>query len=286
MRPTRVFDPQADAIVAEVNGAIIGFARSRVGRHHRRQPRAPRVGRGRPALAAPGDGDGAARAWNSERARVVAAGHDTTAPRVRGRRSPPRGRPRPRPLYRSAGFSEARWFFHMVARDLAAAHRGHAASRRGRVPGRDPMDQARQHLRRRRRGLPRPLGRGGRPATSIRQVARGSGLRHRACGWSPLPATRWPGRPSTPSGPPRTRALGVNRGWLESVFVRRPWRRHGLARAIVGRSLELLRERAWTRASWASTRTTPPEPWASTPHNGFVVDKRLAAWRRPLEVDR
>ena len=31
--------------------------------------------------------------------------------------------------------------------------------------------------------------------------------------------------------------IGQQRGWLDSVFVRRPWRRRGLAAALVARSL-------------------------------------------------
>ncbi|TAL06089.1 MAG: GNAT family N-acetyltransferase [Chloroflexota bacterium] len=36
--------------------------------------------------------------------------------------------------------------------------------------------------------------------------------------------------------------LGVRRGWLEHVSVRRPWRRRGLASALITMSLELLRD--------------------------------------------
>lgn len=36
--------------------------------------------------------------------------------------------------------------------------------------------------------------------------------------------------------------LGIKRGWLEHVSVRRPWRRRGLASALITRSMELLRD--------------------------------------------
>jgi mycothiol synthase len=49
--------------------------------------------------------------------------------------------------------------------------------------------------------------------------------------------------------PAENEALGIQRGWLDSVFTRRPWRRRGLARALIGRSLELLRERGMTSAA-------------------------------------
>ena len=37
--------------------------------------------------------------------------------------------------------------------------------------------------------------------------------------------------------------LGVQRGWLEHISVRRPWRRRGLGRAITAESLRRLRTR-------------------------------------------
>ena len=43
--------------------------------------------------------------------------------------------------------------------------------------------------------------------------------------------------------------LGLNRAWLDSVFARRPWRRRGLARNLIARSLHLLRGRGLTGAA-------------------------------------
>jgi mycothiol synthase len=43
--------------------------------------------------------------------------------------------------------------------------------------------------------------------------------------------------------------LGVQRGWLEHVSVRRPWRRRGLAGALIADSLRGLRERGLTEAA-------------------------------------
>lgn len=44
-------------------------------------------------------------------------------------------------------------------------------------------------------------------------------------------------------------ALGVRRGWTESISVRRPWRRLGLASALLAASLHALRERGYTSAA-------------------------------------
>ena len=56
--------------------------------------------------------------------------------------------------------------------------------------------------------------------------------------------------------PEENERLGVERGWLEHISVRRPWRRRGLARAITAASLVKLRERGLARRCSASTRRT------------------------------
>ena len=56
--------------------------------------------------------------------------------------------------------------------------------------------------------------------------------------------------------PEENARLGVKRGWLEHISVRRPWRRRGLARAITARSLVKLRDAGLTRRCSASTRRT------------------------------
>jgi len=43
--------------------------------------------------------------------------------------------------------------------------------------------------------------------------------------------------------------LGVRRGWTESISVRRPWRRRGLASALLAASLRALREGGYTSAA-------------------------------------
>lgn len=50
-------------------------------------------------------------------------------------------------------------------------------------------------------------------------------------------------------------ANGFLRGWVETVFTRRPWRRRGLARALLGRALVLLRDRGMTSAQLSVSST-------------------------------
>ncbi len=281
MRPTRVFDPRADAIVAEANGAIIGFARHEWvdttdgKREHRVWGDVDlpwrRRGMGTALLG-----------WNIDRARAVAAGHDTDRPRLLGSFTA-EGETAAQALLRGAGFSEARWFFHMVARDLATIPSWPLPD--GVEFRAVTRDQARQIFD---ADVEAFLDHWGGFDASDEAFAN----------WLEDPdfdTSLWvvafagdevAGASINAVRAAENTALGMNRGWLESVFVRRPWRRRGLARAIVGRSLELLRERGVDTGILGVDADNPTGALGVYTANGFVVDKRLAAWRRPLEVDR
>jgi len=49
--------------------------------------------------------------------------------------------------------------------------------------------------------------------------------------------------------PEENEALGVRRGWLEHVSVRRPWRRRGVASALIADSLRAIRDAGMTEAA-------------------------------------
>lgn len=76
--------------------------------------------------------------------------------------------------------------------------------------------------------------------------------------------------------------LGVERGWLEHISVRRPWRRRGLARAITAESLRLLRERGMTDAMLGVDADNPNGALGLYAGLGFTVDKRSTAYRREI----
>jgi ribosomal protein S18 acetylase RimI-like enzyme len=77
-------------------------------------------------------------------------------------------------------------------------------------------------------------------------------------------------------------ARGIRRGWLASVFTRRPWRRRGLARALIARSLVALRERGMTTAALGVDAANPSGALGLYEDLGFAVDYRSTAWRREL----
>jgi mycothiol synthase len=81
-------------------------------------------------------------------------------------------------------------------------------------------------------------------------------------------------------------ALDRRRGLLDSVFVRRPWRRRGLAGALVGRSLALLRERGMTSAWLGVDADNPTGALGVYERAGFEVHLRSSAYHKPMELRR
>ncbi len=79
-------------------------------------------------------------------------------------------------------------------------------------------------------------------------------------------------------------AFGWRRGWCETVFVRRPWRRRGLATALVARALVALREAGMTEALLGVDSDNPSGALGLYERAGFRVHRRSSAYRRPMEV--
>jgi mycothiol synthase len=81
-------------------------------------------------------------------------------------------------------------------------------------------------------------------------------------------------------------AFGRARGWMETVFVRRRWRRRGLGAAIVARALVRLREAGMTSAGLGVDSDNPSGALALYERAGFKIHRRSAAYRKPMEVAR
>jgi mycothiol synthase len=79
-------------------------------------------------------------------------------------------------------------------------------------------------------------------------------------------------------------AFGRKRGWLDSVFVRRAWRRRGLGAALVARSLVRLREAGMSEAMLGVDSDNPSGALALYERAGFEVHRRSAAYRKPMEA--
>lgn len=79
-------------------------------------------------------------------------------------------------------------------------------------------------------------------------------------------------------------ALGLKRGWLDSVFTRRAWRKRGVASALIARSLHVLAERGVEVAALGVDADNPSGALRLYESFGFAVTERGNAWRKPLEV--
>jgi ribosomal protein S18 acetylase RimI-like enzyme len=75
---------------------------------------------------------------------------------------------------------------------------------------------------------------------------------------------------------------GERRGELAGVSVRRPWRRRGLARALVAQSLRALRDAGMSSAALGVDAENPTGALSVYEANGFVVHRRGMNFRRPL----
>lgn len=83
--------------------------------------------------------------------------------------------------------------------------------------------------------------------------------------------------------PEENERLGVSRGWLEHISVRRPWRRRGVARALTAESLRRFRDLGLEDAMLGVDSENPNGALGLYEGLGFSVRSRAAAYRRPLE---
>jgi mycothiol synthase len=72
------------------------------------------------------------------------------------------------------------------------------------------------------------------------------------------------------------------RVYVESVAVRRPWRRRGLARALIAGSLRAARVAGFTSASLGVDAESPTGALALYESLGFVPDHTFISYRKPL----
>lgn len=76
------------------------------------------------------------------------------------------------------------------------------------------------------------------------------------------------------------RGLGVQRGWLEHISVRRSWRRRGLARALTAEGLRRFRAAGMTEAMLGVDADSPTGALGLYEGLGFAVHSRSSAYRR------
>jgi GNAT superfamily N-acetyltransferase len=80
------------------------------------------------------------------------------------------------------------------------------------------------------------------------------------------------------------RLSGRRRGYTQNIFTRRPWRRRGLASALIGRNLRELARRGMTEAALSVDADNPSAALRIYERAGFVRDKVLVLFARPVEA--
>jgi mycothiol synthase len=79
---------------------------------------------------------------------------------------------------------------------------------------------------------------------------------------------------------------GTPTGWLDSIFTRRAWRRRGLARALIARSLTVLRDRGVSTAALGVDSANPNQALHLYESCGFEVASSSTAYRKPVAALR
>jgi ribosomal protein S18 acetylase RimI-like enzyme len=79
------------------------------------------------------------------------------------------------------------------------------------------------------------------------------------------------------------RLLGLSRGWLDRVSVRRPWRGVGLAKALCAASFRVFRERGLDEAWLGVDAANPTGALQLYVGLGFLVSKRWWVFGRPID---
>jgi mycothiol synthase len=74
--------------------------------------------------------------------------------------------------------------------------------------------------------------------------------------------------------------FGRRRGWIDAVSVRRPWRRRGVARALIVRGLAALRDRGLDEAILGVDADNPQGALGLYESVGFELHRRSAVYRK------
>ncbi len=78
-------------------------------------------------------------------------------------------------------------------------------------------------------------------------------------------------------------ARNLKRGWVDDVWVRRPWRKRGLAHALLAQSLQLFKERGMTQAGLEVDTENSTGALRVYESVGFRAARRASIYRKPLD---
>ena len=273
-------DLDRDLLIVELDGRVVGYSRLEWSDQNDGSRVYSQMCLVEPAIRGRGIG-GALLAWGERRARDIAADHPADRPRWHGADTWDADARGAR-LLRREGYEAARTFFFMVRPDL------------------DAIPEA-----------PLPIGFDVRAVdeTQLRDVFDAGGKAFRDH-WGAIEEDEasFERFASDPRTDPSLFVVGFagdeiagavlnviddaenglfdrRRGLLDSVFVRRPYRQRGLGRALVVRSLELLRARGMTSASLGVDSENANAALHLYESCGFVRVRSSTAWRKPLDAE-
>jgi GNAT superfamily N-acetyltransferase len=83
--------------------------------------------------------------------------------------------------------------------------------------------------------------------------------------------------------PEENEAQGYLRGWTDPVFTRQRWRRRGLASALLGRTLAMLRDRGMTSAQLDVDTENVFRAFTLYERHGFRPAASTSEWHKPLD---
>ena len=270
-------DLAADLLFAEVNGSVVGYTEGGWEQDNDGGRNYSVWGQVHPDWQRHGLGTALLR-WIEERQRRVAAGHPDVEKRLEswageaeaGRSRAARAeRILDRALRLRDGAPEPRR--HRAAAP-AGRDRAAACARGGPAP---PLGD-------RGRGLSRPLGRDRRQRGELRADA--DPIPRRDIG---LWVVAWQGDEIVGQVLNRidheaNAELGMKRGWVNSVGVRRAWRRQGVARALVAESLRVLRDAGMTSAGLGVDAENANGALGVYEATGFRVVRTERVYRKPI----
>jgi GNAT superfamily N-acetyltransferase len=83
---------------------------------------------------------------------------------------------------------------------------------------------------------------------------------------------------------PANQQFDFKRGWADPIFVRRPWRKRGLARALIMRSLQLLKDAGMTEARLGVDTQNASSAFALYESCGFKRVVRSVFYEKEIKV--
>lgn len=77
-------------------------------------------------------------------------------------------------------------------------------------------------------------------------------------------------------------AFGIKRGWTDPIYVRRPWRKLGLAKALIARAMQVLKDAGMDEAALGVDALNPNGALKLYESMGYRVKYRTFTYRKPI----